>query len=111
MENNKSTLPMDVSKGIQFDFTIEGITEEQAKALLDQIQAYMYPRGLVMAGGYVSVAHMEELEREQIGRWNGADIDLLDMVDDDISLDELAEWEDSTYGQFDEDADWFYRGE
>lgn len=88
---DKTTLPMDVSKGIQFDFTVEGITEEQAKALLDLIQAYMYPRGLVMAGGFFSVAHMEELSLE----WGIRDGDLLDMVDDDISLDDLEEDEDN----------------
>ena len=93
MEQNKITLPMDVSKGVQFDFTVEGITEEQAKALLDIIQSYVYPRGITMVGGFVSVAHMEEMEKEISLDWNG-NLDLLDMVDDDISLDDLEEWED-----------------
>lgn len=90
---DKITLPMDVSKGIQFDFTVEGITADQADKLLglimDEINNY---QGAFVGGGFVSVAHMEELASERIGRWN--DPDLLDLVDDDISLDDLEEWED-----------------
>lgn len=95
MEENKITLPMDVSKGVSFDFTVEGITEEQAKALLDLIQAYIYPRGIVMAGGFYSIAHMEEISKDSGMDWEEYDPDLLDMIiEDDISLDDLEEWED-----------------
>lgn len=96
MEQDKITLPMDVSKGIQFDFTVEGITADQADKLLglimDEINNY---QGAFVGGGFVSVAHMEDIEKERGMDWEQFEPDLLDMVDDDISLDDIEEWEDS----------------
>ena len=108
---DKNTLPMDVSRGIQFDFTVEGITEEQAKNLLGLIQDEVNNFGGVMGGGYVSVAHMEELEGEEWNKsqepgldWNDFSPDLLDMVDDDISLEDLEGWEEDQ-----DNGEWFSR--
>jgi hypothetical protein len=110
---NKITSPMDVSKGIQFDFTIEGITEGQAKNLLDviieQVKVINPEWDNVFAGGYVSVAHVEELEKDRLGYWNDVSYsDLLDMVDDDISLDDLEEWEDELSDYPNDREEWGY---
>jgi len=106
---DKITLPMDVSKGVNFDFLVEGITEEQAKNLLGLILDGVENYGGTMGGGYYSVKDGVDWDASQVADLPDYDLyDLLDLVDDDISLDDIEDWENDWDGIPDDLSDYEY---
>lgn len=62
---DKITLPMAVSKGVDYEFHINNLPETAHTILLDMIMQAVEDMGGTLAGGFFSTAHMEELEQEK----------------------------------------------